>query len=194
MLWLPVSKRGFSLSRIEGLHRLAFSKRHQLPSQTALSKTESTHSNLETPLTMLLWAWLRMLWSFEVAWFCWTYPNFWRNLWHYSICSDWLRSFFLRELSRLRMRLVSSRLEKPCLSDWSSLRNSERSPWEVYSKQPKSWAVSLFSLSRILLSPCPLIFDMVYRFSKNLSGLFVTTKRDKLAFRQSVMYCSCLEC
>ncbi len=43
---LPSSRRGLILSKIDGLHKLTFSKTTHSPYDMALMSTESTHSNL----------------------------------------------------------------------------------------------------------------------------------------------------
>ena len=45
----PSSKRGFILSKIDGLHKLEFSNTTHSPYTMALIRTESTHSNLLPP-------------------------------------------------------------------------------------------------------------------------------------------------
>ena len=53
-LVLPSSSRGFNLSRIEGLQRLAFSNMAHSPSTIDFTSTESTHSNLEAPPLLMM--------------------------------------------------------------------------------------------------------------------------------------------
>lgn len=175
---LPSSRRELSLSRIEGLQRLAFSKTTQFPWAIPFISTESTHSNLLYPFIIELF-------------------NCWRRLAHYILLSDNHSLFRSKKPSKtLSYSLRDFAFLTPCSSSsisagfmslnivWSSLWIKDKS-CEVYSKQPRSWVVSLLSFSKIRFNFLP---DRLDRVCKSLTKRWqssLTTSKGKLVCKLS---------
>lgn len=177
--WLPSSNSGLSLSRIEGLQMLAFSKTAHSPSLMALMSTESTHSNLEAPRLQM-----------EIRGFscsntgAWCFKNFSMSL----ICACKSRGPYESSDSRFMILAVSSGL---LLKACRRCRMADKS-WDVCSKQPRSCVVSLLSESKIRLSSAFLIPAMRFKHFINLVVSSVVRRIGKLTARQSLKLCSCI--